>query len=274
MNRPLDRLAPIDARRFSRWLASFAGYRNVTQRKIELWLEQFDPADRDLAARVLDAIYFVDQQHIRNAFNDALMSIPGWSKNPSERSGRWLFVPFSSSAGESGDSMLHGFRMATGLTLRRYDSLFYHRSQLLSATPGPEDTVVLVDDFSGTGNQATTSWSSTFAELLPGGPRTFLLLVAATDTALNKIREKTEMEPICEIPLTSNRSSIFSPGCPHFTQAEKDRLLTYCARADRAHPKGYGDCGLVVVLAHRCPNNSIPVLHAVNRHWDGLFPRD
>ena len=55
--------------------------------------------------------------------------------------------------------------------------------------------------------------------------------------------------------------------------SEKDALLEYCKRADRKYPRGYGDCGFVLVLAHKTPNNSIPVLHANNVRWKGLFPR-
>ncbi len=34
-----------------------------------------------------------------------------------------------------------------------------------------------------------------------------------------------------------------------------------------------GDCGFVIVLAHKCPNNTIPILHARRAGWEGLFRR-
>ena len=57
------------------------------------------------------------------------------------------------------------------------------------------------------------------------------------------------------------------------TAAQKGRLLEYCRRADAVHSRCFGDCGLLLVLGHRTPNNSVPVLHAHTNKWHGLFPR-
>jgi hypothetical protein len=273
MNRPLDRGSAIEVSRYKRWLAHFAAYRNpVTQPLIELWLGQFSTTDQDLAARVLDSVLFLDHSHIHACFRQRLASLPGWHVDPSRRKGQWFFVPFSGSVGESGDSMVHAFRMATAMTKRTFNPLFIHRSELVAKKPSAGDTVVLLDDFSGSGKQADDSWNDLFAELLAGGPRVVLMLIAATSVALDRIAKKTDMEPLCGTALQST-DNIFSPTCPHFTTAEKLTLLKYGQQADRSNPKGFGDCGLVVVLAHRCPNNSIPILHANHEKWQGLFPR-
>ena len=273
MNKPRDRGAKIDAKRFARWLSQFSGYRTpVTNALIEFWLKQFAPKHRDLAARVLDSILFITHQHIHTCFRDLLDALDGWNKAASKRKGRWFFVPFSGSVGESGDSMVHAFRMATSMTKKQYNNYFIHRSDLVMEKPGPEDTVVLLDDFSGTGNQACESWQDVFAELLTSGPRIILMLVAATTDALKRIADETQMEPICATTLRS-RDNIFHSDCAHFSGAEKEILLGYCKRANSREPKGYGDAGLVLVFAHQCPNNAIPVLHANHGGWQGLFPR-
>jgi hypothetical protein len=272
MNRPRARGAEINTSRFNWWLSQFSGYRNpVTRGMIELWLKQFSARDQDLAARVLDAVLFIGNQHIHTCFRDLLGTLQGWDKSASKRHGRWFFVPFSGSVGESGDSMVHNFRMATAMNKKRYNDLFIHRSELVMKTPGPQDTVVLLDDFSGTGNQACESWREVFGELLAGGPRVILMLIAATRDALDRITAETDMEPICGTILRG-RDNIFHSDCNHFSQAEKDALLTYCSRADSGLPKGYGDSGLVLVFAHKCPNNTIPILHASHGNWQGLFP--
>jgi hypothetical protein len=238
---------------------------------IELWLEQFTSADQDLAARVLDSVLFIGTQKIHTDFRELLNGLEGWNKFKKRRRGRWFFVPFSGSVGESGDSMVHTLRMATSMTKRQYSQLFIHRSELVAKKPGPNDTVVLVDDFSGTGNQACEAWQL-FEELLTGGPRIVLMLVAATDRALVRIARETQMEPVCATTLTK-KDDIFDAACVHFSEAEKSTILTYCSQADAARPKGWGDSGLLVVLAHQTPNNSIPILHASQNEWRGLFPR-
>jgi hypothetical protein len=154
----------------------------------------------------------------------------------------------------------------------KYSSLFIYKSELVSKKPGPEDTVVFIDDFSGTGGQACESWREIFSELITGGPRVILLLIAATTEAVDRIKADTDMEPVYELVLDS-RDNIFDKACSHFNPAEKTSLLAYCSTAYPAKPKGWGDKGLVLVLAHRCPNNSIPILHADHKDWLGLFPR-
>ena len=235
----------------------------------------FSSKDQDLAARVLDAVHFIGYQQIQHCFRQVLAGLEGlgWHVSQRRRRGRWFFVPFSGSVGESGDRMIHEFRMANSMTRKQFNRFFIHRSELVQNKIAPEDTVVLIDDFSGTGKQASDSWREMFHELLAGGPRVILVLVAATTSAIQRIREETDMEVRCCTRLQSS-DNIFAIECDHFTEAEKATLLRYCRAANRNIPRGFGDCGLVLVFVHRCPNNTIPILHANHEDWVGLFPRD
>ena len=239
---------------------------------IELWLKQFRDEHSDLAARVLDSVLFIGHDQIHQYFRNLLNGLDGWDIDPNKRIGDWCFVPFSGSAGESGDSMVHSFRMATKMSTRKFNSLFIHRSELVARQLGPNDTVVLIDDFSGSGKQACDSWREIFEEMISGGPRVILLLVAATEGGLMRIKKETEMEAVC-VTILLEKDNIFSGECVHFTDAEKLIIRSYCKIADRHNPEGFGGCGLAVVLAHRCPNNTIPILHYRNDKWHGLFPR-
>jgi hypothetical protein len=274
MRAPQQRGTAINNARYEAWLALFSGYADqVTRRKIELWLDQFEPPEKDLAARILDAVQFFGHEHIRTTLRELLAALPGWHADEKQRVGRWFFVPFSGSVGESGDSMVHAFRMATGMTLKRFNSLFVHRSELVSKRPGPEDTVVLIDDFSGTGTQATRAWKELYAELLAEQPRVILMLVAATDEARSAISNETDMELFCGT-LLAPQDNFFNAACSYFSAQEKSATEHYCKRADSKTARGSGSAGLLIVFAHRCPNNSLPILHANHQRWSGLFPRD
>jgi hypothetical protein len=153
----------VDAKRFKRWIDRFGSYRagiiNVT---IQGWLHQFDKKDRDLAARVLDAVEFYGQAQIHAAYRQVLDALPRWHKLSAKRKGRWRFAAMSGSAGESGDAMLYQFRIANGLDAKGFNELFVSRSDLFRQPMlpdddpqklGKDDVVVLLDDFSGTGTQ-------------------------------------------------------------------------------------------------------------------------
>ncbi|MGB7157545.1 MAG: hypothetical protein WBD40_05735 [Tepidisphaeraceae bacterium] len=247
----------------------------MTRATIEDWIDLFDDHDRDLAARVLDVVEFYGQAQIHAAYRQALGSLRDWNATKSKRSGQWRFAAMSGSAGESGDSMLYQFRVANNLDGSRFSDLFIARRDFVREKLGPQDTVVLLDDFSGTGKQVCDAWSNpqtAFGELLAGVGRVYLVLVAATRQAKKRISNETSLSVLPAHDL-DDRDNIFSNDCAHFTANDRKRLLHYCTRASEATPLGFGECGLVVVFQHRTPNNTIPILHAVHADWSGLFPR-
>ncbi|MGA2205172.1 MAG: hypothetical protein ABSG10_00425 [Terracidiphilus sp.] len=287
MRRPSPPGTAIDARRYRRWIERFGSYRegiiNVT---IESWLDQFAKRDRDLAARVLDSVDFYGQSQIHAAYRQTLAALVphGWHNNPAKRRGKWIFAAMSRSAGESGDAMLYQFRLANRLDGRNFNELFVSLSDLfrLPMLPegdpgrlGADDVVVLLDDFSGTGKQVCDAWNdpvTSFGPLLAGVGKVYLILVAASSAARRKIAADTS---ISTMPAHELRDSdnVFSDQCRHFTIADKARLLHYGRIANASKPRGFGDCGFVVVFQHRPPNNSLPILWASHERWAGIFPR-
>ena len=262
----------IDSKRYRNWLNRFASYRTgVSHSTIENWLDQFAKKDRDLAARILDAVHFFSQDQIVKSFRSALSSLPGWSVNKDEREGRWFFCPLSTSAGESGDTMLHLFRLANNLNQRTYNDMCISPSELVAQKLTADDTVVLLDDFSGTGNQICEAWELYFSELIAGAGSVYVILAAATKKACERIENDTNLS-IVPAQRFTDKDNVFSNKCVFFNQNEKDKILTYNKKADNKQPKGFGECGLFVVFSHKCPNNTIPIFHKVNSKWTGLFP--
>jgi len=272
MKKPANRNVQIDLRRLRSWANEFASYRHsVSEDRIRDWIGQFKEYP-NLAARVLDCIDFFTHDQITGAFRSVLRGLEGWSIDEKNRHGTWRFIAYSASAGESGDSMLHKFRHANDLAGKKYNELFIHRSDILREGLGRNDTVVLIDDFAGSGEQACDSWSQQFGELLADVGHTYLVTVAACPLAVRQIADKTSLELVPHFHLTE-ADNVFSSDCRYFNSTEKRVLLDFCKRADRNEPRGHGKCGLLVVFAHSCPNNSIPVLRKSNRNWEGLFRR-
>jgi hypothetical protein len=209
---------------------------------------------------------------IAAAFRSVLNGLDGWNIRESARVGTWRFAAFSASAGESGDSMLHKFRHANNLAGRQHNELFIHRSDILRAGLGSEDTVVLIDDFVGSGEQACTSWSEQFGELVAGIGRVYLIAVAACPEGVARIEDETSLELVPHVHLT-RADNVFANECHHFNAEEKNALLRLCAKVEPQHPRGHGDSGVLVVFAHSCPNNSVPILHKSKGAWEALFRR-
>lgn len=273
MRTPRPANTPIDTRRRSIWQQRFGSYRyGVTEAGIVDWVNQFLDADKDSAARLLDAVEFISAEQLHDAFRSLLARVPGWHRNARERRGRFAFAAFSSSAGESGDNMLHQFRLANSLNHREFDPLFIGRSDLLRSGLGRDDTVVFLDDFVGTGNQAVAAWQDMFQELTAQIGSVYLVTIGAFRIGSERIRNETRMQLLTHRSL-GDRDNVFHEKCNHFSAHEKARILHYCRIASPNHPRGFGDCGLVLVLYHQCPNNTLAVLHAASQNWEPLFPR-
>lgn len=273
MRPPHPANTPINAKRRSTWQRRFGSYRyGVVEAGIVEWLKQFSKADRDTAARLLDAVEFISAEQIHAAFQCQLDQIPGWHRDTTKRKGRFAFVPFSSSAGESGDSMLHHFRLATNLNKSTFNPLFIGRSDLVRSKLGVDDTVVFLDDFVGSGNQAVEAWQEIFQELTTQIGNVYLLTVGAYRTGRDRVMNETRMQLLAHRRF-GYKDNLFHKDCAKFTKPEKDRILHYCKLASPVNPRGFGECGLVVVLYHQCPNNSLAVLHVTSRNWVPLFPR-
>ena len=274
MKQPRPTGTMVNTARKKAWHGRFLHYRYPPSLdEIGDFLSQFGANDEDVAARLLDAVEVVTRTQIEQAFQTLMENLPGWHRAKSKRKGKWRFVPYSFSSGESGDQMIAAFRQAMGMKARYYDELFIHPPKLLNQNLRGNDTVVLVDDFSGSGDQACKSWDKLFRELVGGVGTVYLMVVAATTGAQEIIKNNTDLQVLSHYNLDAS-DDIFSADCHHFTDEDKQAILKHCTERFPDEPRGYGECGLLFVLQHDCPNNSIPLLHKHHKNkWVPLFPR-
>ena len=168
--------------------------------------------------------------------------------------------------------MLHSFRIANRLSGPAHRELFISPADIVRSRLGPGDSLVFVNDFVGTGTEVCDAWQAHFAELTAGIGNVYLLVSMSCRAGRKRVGEETLIQLVCGQEL-SESDNLFAKACKHFNDGDKATLLDYAARADKRRPKGYGDCGLLVVFQHRCPNNSVAFLHAESNKWDPLFPR-
>lgn len=252
------------------WLDRFRFYRDSPNiEAIENWISLFEGDDAELARKVLDHVMVVSERQIQQGYSAALAALPGWDERATSP-GRWRFVGFGK-AGESGPAMVRIFREANDLALAKYDSLFCDLSDLPGLKLTALDTVVFIDDFSGTGRQVCKRWPL-ISELIASEATCHLILSAVTDTAAKAISERTQLSLHSSIFL-DDEANVLGPNCPIFDAEEKSALIRYGEKADSKWPEGYGKSGLLFVLSHKTPNNSLPILHVNEPHWRGLFPR-
>lgn len=271
MRRPSPPGADVSPARLGSWLGRFRFYRHPPdEAAVRSWIASFRVGDRDVAARILDCVEVVSETEIHEGYRVALRGLPGWSPDAATRNGRWFFLGFGGPS-ESGQVMLRMFREANRLTGAANNQLFCNLSDLPSKLLTGEDSIVFVDDFSGTGNQVVRMWP-TIQELVAAEAKYYLIITAATRKAVERIGTETGLQLISQMTLESN-DNVFDARCSYFSETDRQTIVRYGKRADRRRPKGYGDCGLLFVLCHKTPNNTLPILHANHDKWRGLFPR-
>lgn len=261
----------ISLDRVAQWYDKFRFYRHPPSREeIVDWLRQFSSEHQSVAAKALDEVILISDRDIQQGYRNALAALPGWAVEEAQRVGTWAFVGLGGPA-ESGPAMLHMFREANGLTRDRHQGLFVTPADLPRMRLTPRDTVVFVDDFSGTGDQFSARWE-TYRELVSSEAHTYLFLAAATSAALDRLDSLDDILIRASLVL-GPETNIFAPENAAFDEAEQAVMLKYCKRADRRLPRGWGNCGLLLVISRKTPNNSVPILHVESGRWKGIFPR-
>lgn len=262
---------PSRPEKLAQWVEKLRFYRNPPNtERIVNWLSQFDAVDRGLAERILDKIRVVSDEEILIGYRDFLANEGGWHRNQGERQGRWYFLGFGG-AGESGPAMVRSFREANRLNAPRFNELFVNITDLPRLQLTAKDTVVFIDDISGSGDQAVGLWP-TLAELIASEAKAILVLTAVTETSKDRLSNETELQ-IRYRDLLGPADDFFDDQFPDFSSEEKNKIEAYCNRADPKNPRGYGNCGLLYILAHKTPNNCLPVIHSHNNGWSGILPR-
>lgn len=272
MRQPKNRGAAIDQQRIADWINRFRFYRaSPNEHEITTWLDRFHINDRDLAARILDCTEVIGEPTIQIGYRQILSGLSGWHREKSQRDGNWVFAGFGGPS-ESGLSMLRIFREANNLNAKQFDNLFCTALDIPSRKLTAQDTIIIIDDFAGTGKQICDRWPTLY-ELIASDARAYLVLTAATEAAIQKITEETSLEIKVQFKVQRNEN-VFSAQCRRFSTPDRRALRDYCKIADAKNPEGFGKCGLLYVLSHKTPNNSIPILHSNHKRWKGLFPRN
>lgn len=254
------------------WAERFSDYKRPPKSKdIKLWINYFSDKHKSIAYKILDNLILISEEEIQKGYKNVLDNLNGWNSNYRKRKGRWFFCGFGKPH-ESGPAMMRIFSEATKLSTDVSKKIFFiNVTEIVNAELTADDTIVFVDDFAGTGRQAVRIWS-VIKELVASEAKTFLLLTAATTQAIKKIENETPLK-VSVTHVLNDKNNIFHGSSQLFTEMERAVLLTYCRKADRTIPKGFGDCGLIFVLSHKTPNNSVPILHANHPQWNGILPR-
>lgn len=194
-----------------------------------------------------------------------------------------IFIGYGK-AGKSGQSMVYFFKQSHNVKGLKYMELFefLHSTEDFST----KETVFLLDDFVGSGNQAITTWynnktnDKSFNDVSEENPHLKFIYLALIGFKEGKkvIEENTPMKVILGEEL-DERFKCFSDVSVIYEnpneRIEAKRVMEEKGRMLYEYPLGYDNMELAVAFHHNTPNNSLPVIwkRRDDESWYPLFER-
>ncbi len=187
-----------------------------------------------------------------------------------------LFLPMGVNA-DSGSYLLYFFRQEGEHPL----TLFNENNE-----PSTYERVILIDDFCGTGSQATKKEVRERVYSLrtryPNAKIYYYMLMGTFDGLCNIKSTKLfdDVQVVMELDSTfrcfSLNSRIFTKNVPFDKQESRDMCEKYGTKlfsADEA--LGFGKCELLIGFHHNIPDNTLPIIWCENGniHWIPIFKR-
>ncbi|MHC4402187.1 MAG: phosphoribosyltransferase-like protein [Planctomycetota bacterium] len=248
-------------------VSEYGDHSGVTRARVVRWMRQVASRRQPLAARVLRSLRYYADNNLRSMARQLAEAV--YSEYSEIQKNRIFFVPIGR-RGSGADQVARYLRTLRLVANTRIVELIdLHRK------PAEEiDVVVAFDDFSGTGQTIREWWDMNATLILPKQADLVLGVLVLNHLARPPLEEISEQ--IMAIDELSEKYNVFDDDCERFTKNEKRSLLTLCRATgcSDAYLKGRGECGLLVVFKHGCPNNSLPILwHHREGAWEALFQR-
>ncbi len=271
-----------------------------------LWLENFKEEERISAMFLLSKFMYFDNETIRELMQRVYEDLyrrpiiyeirrsKGMTKDPSiiedEYKKQLAHTRFLSigNPSESSAHLLYFFRQENRLERDLFinaHQLYTHTAEgdiLISKTVVDDiDRIVVLDDFCGSGSQATT-FDGEFVINLKKDKQTIKIdyfSLFAIEKGLNKIKD-LHYDRAESVFVLDESYKCFSGDSRFFDSKEDDikqNCRTLCNKYGRKleprNPLGYKNCQMLLGFHHNTPNNSLPIFWSERKSWTPIFKR-
>lgn len=269
----------------------------ISKKDLEEWFNNFKgkvtkPAKEREIARdlVLNFIYYNEkeikylcrsayiifrQRRIRELVSKGTPIDTACSLFDSELKSKKYRFSYIGQASESGCYILYIFRQINELPLYLF---FKDEDEIASDTT----SLILVDDFFGTGKTAIGFWKSSIIQNITRrfhNIKLYYVALAALKGGVGNVEKNTDFEVICpqifdeEYRVFSNKSFIF----PEKKKRESAKQVCKIYGEDlegKKYALGYKDSEALIGFHHNIPNNTLSIIWSDKKGWFPLFPRE
>jgi hypothetical protein len=275
-------------------IAKWGLYRGqvISDDKVRAWLTQFGTSrEQRYMFRVLQDLHYYSNAYIRAKMAEVHDIVTRGLKREREyrqQKRADILVSYIDGVGKSGAALARLYAEETQV----YVDNVVEKGALAETLKKKADkiqAVVFVDDFVGTGGQASGNIKDLWASLAEIPEVATIKLYFVTIVAfVGGYRKVKELVDELRLPFEVRACEVLDETSQYFgdkSTAFKDNAeredarrvaMEYGKVLVRDNPLGFGDLGLGVVFEHGCPNDTLPVLWAEsgNPKWTPLFPRN
>lgn len=247
----------------------------ITSFEIIAWLDNFDRKDWNKALIVLENFEYFSTNDIVKEFENGLTEL--LNKIPDEKI---FFLPVGR-IGKSGSAMIYYLKKTPSFSNKRITLL--EKEDFNSI--GDNANLVVVDDFSGTGN-TIIEFVNLIKDKLPNNYKISVLTIAYMQEAKITIENSGfNIYGNLRNSVFNKRGSVFG----YYPRMKAVRefcfqygnliypLEKYNKKKIRLHPLGFGNSQVLLGFEHSIPNNVLPIIWAdkkiKGKNWIPIFPR-
>lgn len=239
------------------------------------WILQFDSEDQSLAIKLFLEITFFSDEQVKKLCKVLYGRLPKGTKDGIKK-GETIFVSLGDIP-DSGPMLLYHYSKINSIP-EEYCYELLKFIDILDTKKGIK-SVIFIDDFIGSGDQACTFLSNELMEdfdIVGIKYKEYQALVGFV-TGKEAIIKKTGIKVNITHELT-NKDRIFHEASTRLTdnyyelKKYREAMLKYGQKLFPSHPLGYRNSQALIVFYYNTPNNTLPVIWATEE-WKPLFPR-
>lgn len=243
---------------------------DISNEAIQAWLEQFEKEDRFYILKLLKAFKYLSSKRVACLVKELYKAISSELAISQERI--W-FVPVGYVA-KSGSIIAYYFRIQNNISQNR----FIAPADIASLSLNKNDVVVFLDDFIGSGNQASQVWQKVVVPVKKNSDCKFVYAVLlGYQNGLENVKASTGFITYAVEVLTV-KDMPFSPQGNLFEDEKerkkaKDVVKKYGLRLYPNHPLGYKESQGLIGFFYSTPNNSLPIFWSSEEGWKPILTR-
>ncbi|NWK83052.1 MULTISPECIES: phosphoribosyltransferase [unclassified Acinetobacter] len=238
--------------------------------EVVTWMLQFDNEDFDIAFRIIKNLNIIGPEELNSALSIAYSKLNRQAKNKgiSLSLKNTMYASIGGGA-KSGAMIAYNFRLINELA----SANFLDAENIRYLEEGKVENLVLVDDFIGTGDQASQELKEIAERVFALGVKNIFVLTAiGFKSGIKKVQE-TELADVFsalefdEKDTVKSLDSIFYEGLTFATRK------SYFEKLSKYRGLGYGGIGALLAFYYNTPNATINCICGDSNGWIPLIPR-